>query len=563
MPKNSHKLAAPAAEKPGFSLFDLCSWKTAFWTITLAAAVGIPILSLGYGIIWDEWIQSQYGKLVLKFLLSWGHDQSALKFGETMYLYGGLFDTITAAIYGTLFDSVKNVANYSLQTDFIAPHWHDTRHVVNALFGFTAILFTGLTSRKISGWRAGTFTLVFLILSPRFFGNSMNNPKDIPFATAAAIFTYFMICLIEEIPAPTWKTLAGTALGIAMALNIKAGGLLFFCYLGLFTGLIWLQAKKQKSNAFSLMRLIQILLPISLCGYLGGLIFWPFGLLNPLTHPLQALGAFSQFGGAQGQLLFEGLIYKHGETPWYYLPKWILISSPLFFIFSLFLFAGIAKNLFSKYSKTILSFLIFCALFPLGYAILRKSVVYDSWRHFLFIYPAMIILAALAWNTLFDLAQTVFKKSAVAFFLILFLWEPLGWMIQNHPNEYVYFNPLVGGLRGAYGRYETDYWGNCLRRASEALVNHARSQNQAAPLIIRSDGEPISAVPFLVKGLGRRYIPFIQGKNEWQYSLEFSRSRDPHLLLNNQWPGPQAVYTVNADQAPLCAVIEKSAETKN
>lgn len=534
---------------------SVLSWKTLFWTLASIALVAMPTLSLGYGIIWDEWIQSHYGKLVLKFLLTWGQDQSALRFGETMYLYGGLFDALTAAIYGFLFDSINHVANYPLQADYVAPHWHDVRHIVNALFGFAAIFFTGLAARKMGGWRAGTIALTFMILSPRFFGNAMNNPKDIPFAAGAAVFTYFMIQLIQEIPTPSWRTLTGAALGIAVALNIKAGAILFLCYAWLFLGLLWLQSLK--SNTFSFLQLFKILIPLSLGGYLCGLVFWPFGLLNPILHPLEALSAFSKFGGAQGKLLFEGLIYTHGSTPWYYLPKWILISSPLFFSVSLFIFLFCSQSLFSKHNKTILSFLIFCALFPLIYAIVTKSVVYDSWRHFLFIYPAFIILAALAWDLLLDHAESLLKKSFTLIIFALLLIEPLGWMIRNHPNEYVYFNPLVGGLRGAYGRFETDYWGNCLRPASEALVAAYRSKNLAAPVVIRADGESISSVPFLAKGLGHLYVPFKDGENEWQYSIEFSRSRDPKTLLNGEWPGPNAIFAVSADQTPLCAVIER------
>ena len=54
--------------------------------------------------------------------------------------------------------------------------------------------------------------------------------------------------------------------------------------------------------------------------------------------------------------------------------------------------------------------------------------------------------------------------------LFLLAAEPVGWTIRNHPHEYVYFNPLVGGLDGAFGNYETDYWGNSIRMASEWLA---------------------------------------------------------------------------------------------
>lgn len=50
----------------------------------------------------------------------------------------------------------------------------------------------------------------------------------------------------------------------------------------------------------------------------------------------------------------------------------------------------------------------------------------------------------------------------VVFVGLLFL--PARHMAVNHPNDYVYFSELVGGLRGAYGDYETDYYYNSLKK---------------------------------------------------------------------------------------------------
>jgi L-threonylcarbamoyladenylate synthase len=42
-------------------------------------------------------------------------------------------------------------------------------------------------------------------------------------------------------------------------------------------------------------------------------------------------------------------------------------------------------------------------------------------------------------------------------------------MFRLHPYEYVYFNELVGGLNGAQGNYEMDYWGASYSEASAWL----------------------------------------------------------------------------------------------
>jgi hypothetical protein len=33
-------------------------------------------------------------------------------------------------------------------------------------------------------------------------------------------------------------------------------------------------------------------------------------------------------------------------------------------------------------------------------------------------------------------------------------------MISNHPNQYIYFNELYGGVEKAFGYYELDYYQN-------------------------------------------------------------------------------------------------------
>ncbi len=532
------------------------NWKIAFLALAAGTCPLMLRLSLDFGIIWDEWIQSHYGKLVLKFLLSAGQDQSALSFGKTMYLYGGLFDTLTAALYGLIFDRLKNVTNYPVDQDLIAPHWHTLRHIVNSLFGFTAILFTGLAAKKIAGWRAGTLAFLLLLLSPRFFGNAMNNPKDIPFAAGAAVFLYFMIQLLQELPSHSRRTIAGTGIGIAIAINIKVGGILFLAYVWLFCGLLWLKSTLHMDKTFNFSKLLSILIPISLIGYLGGLIFWPYGMLNPLLNPLKAFKAFSAFGGNEGTLLFEGLNYFNGTTPWYYLPKWILISNPLFFLFSLILFGLAFKAIEKMWPAKIVRFVLFCGLFPIVWAILTHTIVYDGWRHFTFVYPPLIIIAALAWEYLLRSCAGFYKKTAAGILLFFFMLDPLAWMIANHPNQTVYFNALVGGVRGAQGKYEMDYWGNCLRQASEGFATEFKNRHAPAPVVIRSDGEPISSMPYLIRSLGSYYVPHNPGTNEWDFSIEMARFKNPLDIQSGAWPGPQTVYAVKADQVPLCAVIQ-------
>ena len=52
-------------------------------------------------------------------------------------------------------------------------------------------------------------------------------------------------------------------------------------------------------------------------------------------------------------------------------------------------------------------------------------------------------------------------------------------LIALHPNQYVSYNALAGGARGAQGRYELDYWGTSLAEATQRLVRNLERDGRA------------------------------------------------------------------------------------
>ena len=94
------------------------------------------------------------------------------------------------------------------------------------------------------------------------------------------------------------------------------------------------------------------------------------------------------------------------------------------------------------------------------------ATIYDGVRHLLFTYPPFVVLAAAGWRG--SLESPSWKpKTLVAVALGLGLLEPAVFQWRNHPNQAVYFNALAGGPRGAFGRYELDYWGNSLLQGAQ------------------------------------------------------------------------------------------------
>ena len=66
-------------------------------------------------------------------------------------------------------------------------------------------------------------------------------------------------------------------------------------------------------------------------------------------------------------------------------------------------------------------------------------------------------------------------SAALALVSACFLWEGLT-LARLHPYENLSYNALVGGLPGAFRRYELDYWFNSMPEAIRTLEAFVRGQ---------------------------------------------------------------------------------------
>ena len=85
----------------------------------------------------------------------------------------------------------------------------------------------------------------------------------------------------------------------------------------------------------------------------------------------------------------------------------------------------------------------------------------------MFIYPSMIALSAIALHHLAGIGKKRISTVVVGILVLAGLIHPLRHTIKNHPNTYIYFNEWSGGINKTYGKFETDYYANSLKPASE------------------------------------------------------------------------------------------------
>lgn len=526
-------------------------YRFSFFIIFLLALVGMPILSFDYGVTWDEKAQMSYGYDMLNFFTSFGEDKTVFDENKPLYnqlkYYGSFFDFFAAFVetYLSPFDKFE------------------TRHLLNSLFGLMAMVYAALCAREIGNWRTATFAMLLIVLTPQFFGQSMNNPKDIPFAAGYIFSLYHMIRLLKQLPDPRKGTILFLICGIALTNSMRIGGLILLAYLGLFMGMLWLWqiTRKNSQKPFMLMgRYARYFALIGICSYFLGILFWPYGISKPFTNPFLALKEFTNFTLITSYEIFEGVRTYMAEVPWYYTIKYIGITVPLVAV------AGIALGLLvtifmrKKYNLWFVLILLFVVVFPVGYAAYKNSMLYNGWRHFLFVYPPLVAIAATGWDALANAFKPAMVKIAVTLIVVLGLAEPMAFMVRNHPNTYVYFNQLVGGIQGAYGNYETDYYGNCIKQATEWLIkNEALPTNRRT--VVAINNEPLNASYYGSKFSDSLIFAWTREqewyKADWDYAIFTTRTLTPHQLRSGQFPPKETIHVIEADGVPLVAILKK------
>lgn len=527
-----------------------------FILTALVLFIAMPLMGLRSGISGDEpGFQYPQALKIYEYYRTLGRDTSYKASMPEFQAYGMSFDLITVFVIKT----------------FKIEHIYEARHVMNSIVGWLAILFAALIAVRIAGYRAGIIVLFLMFISPHWLGHCFNNPKDIPFAAAYIFTIYFIIRLLKEMPWPKKSSYAMIALGIAMALSVRAGGLILIPYYVMFVGLYFLLStpstgifSKENIKRFEKYAFSTII--VCLFGYFCGLILWPYALQDPISNPIAANKILTNYTVTLRQV-FEGKILWSDHMPWYYLSKYIFITTPIIVISGVLLFLALFSfRKGKKYDYYWYFIIAFSIVFPLFYIYYKQSNVYDGWRHVLFVYPSIAVLAGLGIHFLLE----SFRKNRIIVFCItgfflLMSFMPIKHIIKNHPHEYVYYNELIGGVDNAVGRYETDYYYHSIREGSLWLKNYILNDPKLRDhkLIVATNFSPGVSYYFRdvrdsIKIIYLRY--YDRGEYDWDYAIIANSYINSYQLKNKHWPPMNTIHTVKVDNTPICAILERKSK---
>jgi hypothetical protein len=211
-------------------------------------------------------------------------------------------------------------------------------------------------------------------------------------------------------------------------------------------------------------------------------LLWPEMWAAPAATFLSSLRRAADFPWT-GKVRFAGADYWATGLPASYLPVLMAIqfTEPAIGLIVL----GLGTVIWQKSQRTHLT-LMNAAWFlvPISLAIALHTPMYDNFRHFLFAIPPLFYFAGLGLQAIFNRLRQPLWRGAILAALVL---PGAVWIARLHPYEYVYYNQLVGGVRGAAGQYEMDYWATSYKQAIAQL-------NQIAPQdarIVVADGAQI------------------------------------------------------------------------
>jgi tetratricopeptide (TPR) repeat protein len=267
--------------------------------------------------------------------------------------------------------------------------------------------------------------------------------------------------------------------------------------------------------------------------------------------------------GVNIKLLFNGGLIWAQSCPWYYSFVWMFYTIPIAVLIGLVLFLPFIRKIVKDYTLNPLHLVVFACVFPIFYVIYKESTLYDGWRHLYFSYPPMVVLATLGW---FGLLRSLPAKKAFnygfAALIGLLLLEPAIFIARNPTLPYVYFNPIIGGVNGAFGKFELDYWGTSLKQGMEYLDKQDVFKNatEANPVVVTTNSHYVAYS--YSKKFGKK-IKLLYSKyynrddQKWDYALYISRFVAPEQQAIKKWPvNSYAVHNVKANNTPVLTIYK-------
>jgi hypothetical protein len=462
--------------------------------------------------------------------------------------HGPAFELVTTSLY-KLMGMETDVQIYSF-----------SELMVFLSFFVGAIFFYLLVQMRFNDWKVGLFGTLLLIVSPRIFESAFVNSKDIPFMVFSIISLYTLFKLDKKMR--VWDAVIhGVVTGFLIA--IRSLGIFMIGVTGLL--LIFKLAVIFRGNSHQVGKHLLLFGAFLLLTVIVTYIFWPWLWPDPIGHFVYSVQSLSHYTTWNGQVLYMGQLYDPTKLPWHYTPVWIMVTTPLLYVF--FAFVGgvymIGRLVIEKINlmtfENRFDLITLCWIgAPLMAVAIFHSVLYSGWRHMFFIYPAILIVTLYGFIRFSGSLKKNFNSRLLSTMLnmalILSIVGTMWSMVVYHPYESTYFTILAGkNLKSARFRYGLDLYGLCAKEALEYLVD----QNEPQHMLVYPSSVIFQRSAVIIPMYKRSRITWTGDFNKADFFVGAYMDRREAFIVPENY---KLVYSVARGGVNLCVVYKNMDE---
>lgn len=191
---------------------------------------------------------------------------------------------------------------------------------------------------------------------------------------------------------------------------------------------------------------------------------WPYLWPDPIQNMINSFTVIPEFG--DHSVLFHGANITSATLPWSYFPTLVVLDTtePALVLAAIGFPVVVWRTVRNKTNWLIVGIVALWILVPVAWQISRHVPMYNNLRHFLFVLPPLFILAGIGYEQAWALLRSTWARGVLAALVLAPGLVGIAWL---HPYEYSYFNSLVGGVSGAAGNFDLDYWCTSLKEGVE------------------------------------------------------------------------------------------------
>ena len=515
--------------------------------LATAVFLGVMFLTLeDYGISWDEPIHFLRGQSYLHYFLTGKTRYDEAVEPKSHYENNSLGAEFFLVREGhpPINDVFSAVFNQVFHQKLKLLGDIEAYHLFNISAASFLVFIVVIFAYETYGLFAAVIAFLVVSLYPLFFSEAHFNVKD-PAETAFFAATIWTFWKSVQKGSPKWLFLTAVFFGLALGTKFNV----LFLPLIIVPYYFFIRPLKKISKRYILGLTVSPLIVLAIF-----FLSWPLLWQETIPNLLKVISYYKQLGTGHNYepsfLLLGGL----NLFPTY----WIIVTTPVAVL--MLTIIGMLGTFISKRRDGVGMLWLLWLLIPIVRVTVPGMSIYGGVRQIMEFLPAMALLAGLGASYLIQkLKLTIYKYLFILITFILLLIP----IVKYHPHENVYFNFLVGGLKGAKEK-NIPYWGNSYGNAYKPAIDWL---NENAPINSRLaliQGTSLNIPQIMLRKditFGNHFWSGIERKGE--YLLELTHN-DPVRYYPYAWDYVEKfldpVYEVKVDGVAIAKLWKNDLE---